>query len=105
VVYFFGVDREFMRLLKLITSAMLFLAILELPYGYYNLLRLVVTISGGISSFNAFKNKNEGIAIIFGIICLLFNPIFPIYMIKDDWILIDFIVGIFFLVSGLREKD
>jgi len=94
-----------MRLLKLITSGMLFLAIFQLPYGYYNLLRLVVTISSGISSFNAYENKNVGIAILFAIICLLFNPILPIYLDKSMWIPIDIIVGIFFGVSGLQEKD
>ena len=94
-----------MRLLKLITSGMLFLAIFQLPYGYYNLLRLVVTISSGISSFNAYEDEKVGIAIIFAIICLLFNPIFPIYLDKSMWIPIDIIVGIFFGVSGLQEKD
>ena len=94
-----------MRLLKLITSGMLFLAIFQLPYGYYNLLRLVVTISSGISSFNAYENEKVGIAIIFAIICLLFNPIFPIYLDKSMWIPIDILVGVFFGVSGLQEKD
>ena len=94
-----------MRLLKLITSGMLFLAIFQLPYGYYNLLRLVVTISSGISSFNAYENEKVGVAIIFAIICLLFNPIFPIYLDKSMWIPIDVIVGVFFGVSGLQEKD
>ena len=94
-----------MRLLKLITSGMLFLAIFQLPYGYYNLLRLVVTISSGISSFSAYENEKVGIAIIFAIICLLFNPIFPIYLDKSMWIPIDIIAGIFFGASGLQEKD
>ena len=94
-----------MRLLKLFTSVMLFLAIFQLPYGYYNLLRLVVTISSGISSFNAYEDEKVGVAIIFAIICLLFNPIFPIYLDKNMWIPIDILVSIFFGVSGLQEKD
>ena len=94
-----------MRVLKLITSGMLFIAIFQLPYGYYNLLRLAVTASSGISSFNAYKNKNIGTAIIFAIICLLFNPLFPIYLDKGTWFPIDIIVGIFFGASGLQEKD
>ena len=84
---------------------MLFLAIFQLPYGYYNLLRLVVTISSGISSFSAYENEKVGNAIIFAILCLLFNPIFPIYLDKSMWIPIDIIVGAFFGVSGLQEKD
>tara|TARA_B100001029_G_C14985259_1_gene408561 strand:+ start:455 stop:736 length:282 start_codon:yes stop_codon:yes gene_type:complete len=91
--------------MKLGTAVMLLFAILPLPYGYYTLLRLVVSISSGISIFHYLENKQMGLALVFGFILLLFNPIFPVYLDKGTWVIIDIIIGIFFGVSGFNEKD
>jgi len=69
-----------MREMKLGTAAMLLFAIFSLPYGYYTILRLAVSISSGISAFNCLENEKTGLALVFGLILLLFNPIFPIYL-------------------------
>ena len=64
-----------MKAIKLGTAGMLFFAIFQLPYGYYTLLRLVVSISSGISAFGAMEKDQLGLALAFGFILLLFNPI------------------------------
>lgn len=94
-----------MREMKLGTAAILLFAIFPLPYGYYTILRLAVSISSGISVFNCLENEETGLALVFGLILLLFNPIFPIYLDKGTWIMIDIIIGIFFAISGFNEKD
>ena len=94
-----------MKVMKLGTAVMLLFAILPLPQGYYTLLRLIVSISSGISAFHYLENKKTGLALVFGLILLLFNPIFPIYLDKGTWIIIDIIIGLFFGISGFNEKD
>ena len=94
-----------MKEMKLGTAAMLIFAIFQLPYGYYTLLRLVVSISSGISAFDAKEKDQLGLALAFGFILLLFNPIIPIHLDKGTWIPIDIIVGIFFGISGFNQKD
>ena len=59
------------------------LAIAELPYGYYQLLRLVVT---GYAAYIAYLYFKRGIAAWgwgFGFIALLYNPLFIITMSKE----------------------
>ena len=94
-----------MKAMKLGTAVMLLFAIFPLPYGYYTLLRLVVSVSSGISAFHSLENKKTGLALAFGLILLLFNPIIPIYLDKGTWIIIDIMIGIFFGISGFNEKD
>jgi len=94
-----------MKILKLITAGLLFLAIFQLPYGYYQFLRLFVTIVSGISAFAAYKNNNQELAIIFALVLILFNPLIPIYLSKGIWIPIDIIIGIFYGINGYNEND
>lgn len=80
-----------------IASIMLFLAILPLPYFYYELLRIIVFCSSlyAISRDLLVRNTNEKIYFI--IIAILFNPVIPVYLSKMIWIPIDFTVGAFYL--------
>ena len=43
-----------MKTIRYIVSAMLLLAIADLPYGYYTILRVIVTIVAGITAFIAY---------------------------------------------------
>ena len=83
---------------------MLVLAIFPLPYGYYMLLRLVVTAA---AVYVAYKNFSRDIAswgIVFVIIALLFNPFYVIHFDKALWMIIDLIVaGLFFINSRARD--
>ena len=86
-----------------VTAALLFIAIFGLPYGYYTFLRLAVT---GMSLYAAFGLLEKG-SINFWVmlfIALLFNPLIPINLSKDIWILINIIAGSYFTVTAYRNE-
>ena len=93
-----------MNTIRYIVSAMLLLAIADLPYGYYTILRIIVTIVAGITAFIASEQDNEIWMILFGAIAILFNPIIPIYLDKEIWVVIDIIVAILFVLSTFTVK-
>jgi len=70
-----------------------------LPYGYYTLLRLVVCGTAIFTAVNASKMDKQGWMWILGFIALLFNPIIPIHLEKQLWVIIDLIVAIIFFIS------
>lgn len=74
------------------------------PYGYYVLLRWVIT---GIALFVLWVAYELGerrwLWLMIGI-AILFNPIVPIHLDKETWVIIDFIVAILFLVSIFKIK-
>lgn len=86
------------KVVKFVTAALLLLAIASIPIGYYTFLRIVVCIASVYMAIAYFENKKP-LAIIFGAIAILFNPILPIYLSKEIWIPIDVITAIIFVVS------
>ena len=82
-----------------ISVAMLFLAMLDLSYGYYTLLRWIVTASAIFLAWMAYNAKKTFWLFSMGIVALLFNPIAPIHLDKETWVIIDPIVAGLFLIS------
>ena len=78
-------------------ATLLFLAVLPLPYGYYEILRVAVCLGiifMLISSWSTLDSATKAILIV---IALLFNPFSPIYLSKMVWVVIDFIAGIYLM--------
>jgi len=93
---------------RLITSILLFIALLNLPIGYYAFLRWLVCITAIYSlyiSYNLDKKINFGVW-LFSVIAILFNPMIPFYLGKSIWKIADTFVGIILFISIfiLNEK-
>jgi len=83
---------------SLLAAAFLLLATLDLPYGYFTFLRIVVC---GVSVFVAYCGYRWGktwAAVVFGLVAVLFNPLIPVHLTKDVWFPIDLAVAASFVV-------
>lgn len=92
-------------ILRIVSAILLLWALSTHPYGYYTILRFVVT---GVAAYSAYISVNQKKKIwtwSFGIITILFNPFVPIHLDKDTWAVIDVLVAIFFIVSLFFVKD
>lgn len=93
-----------MKAVLFICSALLFLAVSELPIGYYTLLRIAVTAGAVIVVFNESKNGFNFWTIAFSLIAILFNPIVPVYLNdKSLWMPVDIICGIIFIIKAFSK--
>lgn len=89
----------------IICSGLLFVGLMDLPIGYYTLLRIVVTIGSFSVIITEFKNGLSFWIIVFGLITIIFNPIIPVYLNdKSAWMPIDIIAGIIFLIKSFTLK-
>jgi len=96
---------KYKNIVSIISIVILLLAIPPIwPYGYYILLRWVVTASAIFLVWIAYNLKKTFWLFLMGIIALLFNPIAPIHLDKETWIVIDLIVATIFLVSIFKIK-
>jgi len=84
---------------------LLLVTFVNFPYGFYTLLRLIVSISSGFIIYLNYKKEKRitTSVIIFTIICLLFNPIIPVHLTKSQWIPIDIITSIIFIYSYFKN--
>jgi len=88
-----------------ISAVMLLIAILPLPYGYYILLRWIISSSAIFLAWVANELGKKFWLFLMIIIVLLFNPIAPIHLDKGTWVIIDLIVAILFFTSINKIKQ
>lgn len=82
-----------------------FIAVINLPIGYYTFLRILLTGGALTVIIKGCRNLNVW-TICFIIIAILFNPIFPVYFgQKIIWIPIDIITGILFLLIRFEKNE
>lgn len=96
---------SYFSIFRIIASALLFIAILDLPYGYYTLLRIVVTAVAGYGIYAFFQKNIRIIILIFSGIAVIFNPLIPVHLEKETWQVINVVVGSFFLISLYYGSD
>ncbi len=100
-------DKELIKyknIVSVISIVMLLLAIADLPYGYYTLLRVIITASAVFLVWIAYNLKKTFWVVLIGIVAILFNPLIPIHLDKETWVVIDLIVAVLFLISIFRIK-
>jgi len=91
-------------IVKIIAILMLFWALVDNPYGYYQILRWVICGLTGYSAYLAYENNKNTWTWIFGIITVLFNPIAPIHLNRELWSIIDIIVATIIFTSIFKFK-
>ena len=89
-----------------IVAVMLFLAILRMPYGFYQILRLLAVIGFLVIAYKEFEKSGWNTWCTLGIIgVLVFNPLFPIRLSKELWQVIDPLMGIIIGVYAYQLKS
>lgn len=101
-------DSNIIKIIKIIIKLCLFvpvilllIAIGDLDYSYYEMLRIIISILAIVFAIIIRSFDNIPLMTIMIIVAILFNPLFPIYLNKDMWIVLDFICSILFIISAI----
>lgn len=73
----------------------------DLPYGYFEFLRWVVTLTAIFYTYQAYNLNKTGIVIIGVLVAILFNPWASIHLDRSNWLVLDLIAA---LVIGIMMK-
>jgi hypothetical protein len=92
------------NLLKVILSILLFLCLLDMPYGYYQFVRFSVMIGFAYFAYLANNQNNKNEIFIYVGLALLFQPFVKIAFGRTIWNIVDLIVGIGLLFSIFKKK-
>ena len=88
-----------------IAVGMLLLGALPLPYGYYSLLRLVITGVFSWATYVSYSRKQRSLSWVFGFVAILFNPFIIIHLPKELWIFVDVCAGILLLLTKRKIRE
>lgn len=100
-----------MKYIPLYLAVSLLLCLAPMPYGYFQLVRLLATIAFGFMSFRFYQERKEALFYTFGALTLLFQPLYKIALGRTIWNIIDVIVAIGLILlfiwdwkNGKRER-
>ena len=93
-----------MKVLFLGTGVASLVAIADLPYGYYEFLRWLVTIAAIALTIRAGEGGNRGWLLLSIPAIALWNPFFGATMAKSSWLLFNFVAGVGFLAASRDDK-
>jgi len=85
--------------IKIALAILLLLCLLDMPYGFYQLVRFASLIGFGILAYSASEKESKTEMIIYGVLALLFQPFFKIALGREIWNIVDVIVGIGLIAS------
>ena len=91
-------------IIKIVLSVLFFLCLLDMPYGFYQLVRIVALIGFGILAYKANEENRNTEIIIYGGLALLFQPFFKIALGREMWNIVDVIVGIGLIASLFMNR-
>ena len=82
-----------------IVTIMLLIGAAPLPYGYYMLLRIVVTAVFVWAAFVSYERKHEVLPWLFVLGAILFNTLIVIHLPKELWAAVDVAAAIFLFAN------
>ena len=97
-----------MKHLYLALAVMLLLCLAPMPYGFFMLVRFVMMVACGWLAYRYYTMNKVAATWVFGVLALLFQPIYKIALGRTVWNVIDVIVALLmialFIMELRREK-
>jgi len=81
------------------------MCLLDMPYGFYQLVRFLGLIGFGVLAYYSSQEKKETETIVYIALAILFQPIFKIPLGRTLWNIVDVVVAIGLLWSVLKKKQ
>ena len=85
--------------IKIVLAILFFLCLVDMPYGYYQIVRFVGLIGFSILVYQSHEHGRQTEMIIYAGLALLFQPFFNIALGRVMWNIVDVLVGIGLLIS------
>ena len=92
---------------KLVIAVLLPLCLVDMPYGFYQLVRFAATAAFVYLAYDSFKSKEDGKGFLFAALAVLFQPFFKIALGRTMWNVVDVLVAIalfYFIVKGFKKN-
>ena len=92
-------------IIKIAFAILFFICLFDMSYGFYELVRFAALVGFGILAYNSHKNNNTAFVVIYAALALLFQPFFKIALGRTLWNIVDVVVGLFLIISLIKNKE
>lgn len=90
--------------LKIVLAVILFICIFDMPYGYYQFVRIAMTFGFSYLAYSANKLNKDNEFIPYIVAVMVFQPFATVHLSKITWNVIDVITGVGLLVT-LKQQS
>jgi hypothetical protein len=94
-----------MNWVKIILAILLLGCLADMPYGYYQFVRVVTTVGFCYLAFTAYSDSKIWEMVIFIGLALLFQPLEKIALGRVLWNVVDVVVAIGLLATAKNKRD
>ncbi len=91
--------------IKFTLAVLLFLCLIDWPYGYYQLVRFCAMAGFTYLAYQAFLEDQKTELYVFLLLAVLFQPVVKISLGRTLWNIVDVLVGLGLIFSALRKKQ
>ena len=92
-----------MKYIQLFLAALLLLRLVKMPYGYYNIIRLIATSVFVYMTYVYTEEKKMGLMVTFSALALLFQPFVKIAIGRTMWNIVDVAVAILLITLTIID--
>ena len=96
--------KKIKQIIKLILTILLFVCLLDFPYGYYQFVRFAAMAGFAYLAFSANEESKNNEVFIYLALAILFQPLIKFSFGRTLWNVIDVIVGVGLLLSVFDKK-
>ncbi|MCB9351982.1 MAG: hypothetical protein H6573_31495 [Lewinellaceae bacterium] len=82
------------NIIKVVLAILFFLCLMDMPYGYYQLVRFLALVGFAILAYKSFEKQENTMTIIYVSLAILFQPLIKTSLGRELWNIVDVIVGI-----------
>ena len=93
------------KVIKILLAILFFLCLIDMPYGYYVLVRFSAMVGFSILAFQSYQSRNQILTIIYVCLALLFQPFVKVALGRGLWNVVDIIVGIFLIFTLIKSVE
>lgn len=90
----------------IVALLLIFGALATLPYGYFQVLRVVVCTCAAFFACIMFDSEGSsrwmGVMIV---VAILFNPFLPVYLSRSIWQVVDIVVAVVIVITSFALKE
>lgn len=94
-----------MKWINIILAVLLLLCLAPMPYGYYQLVRFISMVIFVVMAYRYWNQEKKGLAVTFGALALLFQPIFKVALGRTIWNIVDVIVAVGLIVLFFYHRN
>jgi hypothetical protein len=98
------INQKYNILVRIVLIITLSLCLFDMPYGYYQFVRIASFLGFGFFAYLEYQDKKYYTFLIYMIGVILFNPIEKINLGRELWQIVDVIFSIFLFITVVIKR-